>query len=229
MLTVFTEKNGIMKAAAKGVRRMNSKFAAAAQFLCYCDFEMYAGGEVANINNIRIIDAFLPISEDIVKLSAFAYLADIINFGMGYECADSRVLKLFLNTLYMCAYRNYDCAVAKVIFELRFMAYIGFIPHLGSCAECGSDKPEYFDLSRGVICKNCHDKHKRGIRMSQDAYYAICYILASEEKKVFSFKISEEILKEVSEISERYVMFHLDRSFASLEYFKAMTSGNRGG
>lgn len=223
MLTIFTAEYGIIKAAARGVRRMKSRRSAAAQFLCYCEFEMYmAGNEVANINNINVVDAFFPACENIEILSLFTYISDIVTAGLGYSNPDERILKLFLNTLYKCTYKNFNPYMAKSVFELRFMAYIGFIPILGKCAFCENENIAYFDYGSGVMCENCHTQQKKGMKISQAVYHAVCYILASEEKKMFSFAVSNEIMKELGNLSEKYVEIHLDRKFSSLQYFKTM-------
>ncbi len=223
MLTIFTEEYGIIKAAARGVRRMNSRRAAAAQFLCYCDFELFmTSSEISSVNNISVVDAFFPAGENIVILSLFTYISDIIIAGMGYSNPDNRILKLFLNTLYMCAYKNFDVRMAKSVFELRYMAYIGFLPMLGKCADCGNPDIAYFDLNCGTVCKECHGRHKDCIKISEDVYHAVCYILASEEKKMFSFRVSEKVLDELSKLTEKYTSFHLDRKFSTLDYFKSM-------
>lgn len=224
MLTVFTAEYGIIKVAARGVRRMKSRRSAAAQFLCYSDFELFmSNSEVATANNITVLDAFYPAQEEIEVLSLFTYISDLVIAGMGYSNPDERVLKLFLNTLYMCAYKRFNLSMAKTVFELRFMAYMGYVPMLAHCIVCGGqDNISHFDINGGVVCRGCTGQAGKCIDMPEDVYRAICYILASEDKKMFSFKASEEVIRGVSRISEKYIETHLDKNFSSLEYFKKM-------
>lgn len=222
MLTVFTDEYGIIKAAARGVRRMKSRRSAAAQFLCYGEFDLYmSGGEVSTLNSVSVLDAFYPVSEDISAISLFTYFADMAMAGVGFSNPDVQILRLFLNTLYMCAYKKLNLISAKVVYELRFMATIGFVPMLGRCSACGkSENITGFDLNFGVVCEECRRKTEGCIDMPEDVYHAICYILASEEKKMFSFKASADVMRKVSNISEKYVSRHLEKNFSSLDYFK---------
>ena len=58
------------------------------------------------INNIDTLDGFYPVSEDIKKLSLCVYLADITYCILGMNNPDSRMLHLFLNSVYALAYRD---------------------------------------------------------------------------------------------------------------------------
>lgn len=222
MLTVFTEEYGIIKAAARGARRMKNRFGAAAQFLCYSDFELFmSNSEVASVNGISVNDAFYPASENISVLALFTYISDITIAGLGFSNPDERVLRLFLNTLYMCAYKRLAPEIAKVVYELRLMGYIGFAPMLGQCIVCGgSEDIELFDLNGGVVCGRCKSKAGKCVSMPENVYHALCYILASEDKKMFSFKASKDVINALGRISEQYINMHLDKKFSSLDYFK---------
>lgn len=224
MLTVFTAEYGIIKVAARGVRRMNSRRSAAAQFLCYSDFELFMSkSEVATANNITVIDVFYPAQEDIAVLSLFTYISDLVIAGLGFSNPDERVLSLFLNTLYMCAYKKYNLSMAKTVFELRFMAYMGYVPMIAHCICCGgTDNIKHFDINGGVVCAECRSQAGKCIDMPEDVYHALCYILAAENKKMFAFKASEAVIRGVSKISEKYIETHLDKNFSSLQYFKNM-------
>ena len=68
----------------------------------------------------------------------------------------------------------------------------------------------------------CHAASRDDIKVHPAALYAGAYILYAEEKKVFSFEISDEILKELSEISEKYLLYHMERDFSSLIYLKKL-------
>ena len=53
--------------------------------------------------------------------------------------------------------------------------------------------------------KENENKIKNGwyIKVSQAAFYAMSYIIASNVKKVFSFKVDEKALEEIVKITDR--------------------------
>ena len=138
MLTVFTEEYGIVKAVSYGVKKSKSKAAASSQFLCYGDFDFYkgVGKDIMTINNIDTLDGFYPVSEDIKKLSLCVYLADITYCILGMNNPDSRMLHLFLNSVYALAYRDEPMDKVKAVYELKMMSIGGYSPQLNACVSC---------------------------------------------------------------------------------------------
>ena len=49
---------------------------------------------------------------------------------------------------------------------------------------------------------------------------AMRYIVDAEPKKVFSFRLDPEALRRLGQVCEAYLLYELDRGFASLDYYK---------
>jgi len=223
MLTVFTEDYGIVKAAIYGVKRAKSRQAAASQFLSWAEFMLYFGkGEVATVNSVTAEENFFPIQEDLQKLALSSYLAEITYFSQTLNFPNTSVLHLLLNTLHVLAYRNMPIKKAKAVFELRIAKDMGYMPVLGECSACGEEGVASFFSCEcgGGICEKCHARSRDDLPLSPAAYYAMCYVLTAEDKKVFSFDISEEALSELAEVSEKYLVYKMERNFPSLDYLK---------
>lgn len=220
MLTIFTPEYGIIQAAARGVRKIKNCRAASAQLFCYSDFELYTGGgDIALINNSSIKDAFYPISEDITLLALFTYLADITISALGCYNPDANIMNLFLNSLYAAAYKNTKPQKIKPVFEMRLMSGCGLMPDIRQCSRCGkTENLNFFSISDAAVCQNC--RINPDLSISPDAYAGLYYILFSASKKIYSFNASEEVLDEISSLSEKYIIHHLEKKFSSLEYYK---------
>lgn len=76
------------------------------------------------------------------------------------------------------------------------------------------DKGYYYSFNtNSVLCGNCYtklskenvEKLKSGwyIKLTQATFYAIYYILASDSKKVYSFRIDKKAEKELEKIADR--------------------------
>ena len=219
MLNIFTESYGIIRAVNYGAKRQRNSSAASSQFMCFGEFDLYLSNrDIANVNSVSVTETFMPITEDIVKLSLCAYLADITYAMLGENNPDERLLKTLLNTVYALAYRNEAPDKVKAVYELRLMTIEGYMPNLGVCG-CGSMETCAFDFDKGsMVCRSCRGKNSTSV--STGVYKAMYYITQAEDKRIFSFTGNDTLFKELENISERYLLTHIDRSFRSLDYYK---------
>ena len=58
--------------------------------------------------------------------------------------------------------------------------------------------------------------------LSAGTLAAARYLVACSEKRLFSFTLSENGQKELSGITETYLMTHLERSFSTLDLYKSL-------
>lgn len=223
MLSLFSADRGIIKAVKYGAKSTKNRDSGASQFLCYGDFSLFEGkGDVYTINSISSVDSFFPISEDIKKLSLCVYLADITYALLGLQNPDERILSAFLNCVYAISYRNEDLKKAKAVYEMRLMAFGGYMPRLDVCF-CGGNTVCGFDVEKGgVVCPSC--KERSALPLSLGTLKALVHICTCPDKKILSFTGNEVLIDELCAICEKYLLCHLDRSFSSLDYYKSMDS-----
>lgn len=223
MVWVFTEKYGIIKAVAHGAEKLKSKSGAATQFLSYCDFVFYEGGDIWNINSVTAKDTFWPIQEDIKKLALCTYFADLIYFTLDLYNPDTNIMRLFLNTLYACAYRSVPCEILKLTFETKLMYAAGYLPRPDVCSGCGqTDGAAFFDLRSGaVLCRDCAKGNEA--RIDETAYKVLYYLVFCDMKKMFSLRLPEEGVRILAPLIEKYTASVLDRPIKSLDYYKGIS------
>lgn len=221
MLWIFTEKFGIIKAVVHGADKTKSKTGGSTQFLSYCEFEFYDNGDVWNIKNVSSKDSFWPIQEDLTKLALCTYFADLLYNAIELHNPDINILRLFLNTLYACAYKKIPLNIIKLVFEIKLMFLSGMLPSPAGCIGCGCEnKITYFDkLSGGVLCDECGGKASH-IKIDENTYKVYYLLVYCDIKKMFSYQLPEESILKLSSIIENYVLSVTDRNIKSLEYYK---------
>ena len=111
------------------------------------------------------------------------------------------------------------------MFELKVMCLSGYEPILDGCAICGQDPPEEprFHLREGVLhCAACRGEVGEGISMpvTPSALAAMRHIVYGDPKRLFSFQLDEESLKQLSGVCEAYLMTQLERGFRTLDFYK---------
>lgn len=57
-------------------------------------------------------------------------------------------------------------------------------------------------------------------RLSRAVYAAIAYVTAAKPKAIFSFRIGDEALRDLSVVAEKYLQNQLERTFPTLEFYK---------
>ncbi len=222
MLTIFAKGRGIIRAAVYGAKSIKSGKGAACQVLSYSEFELSrSSGDIYTVSAVAPLETFYSLSEDIVKFSLAAYLAELTTVAVGAENPEDSVLALLLNTLYALCHNGLEAEKAKCVYELRLMSILGYRPQLTKCVGCGSIKEIVSFSARdgGLMCRACGG---RGVMIGKSTADALKYIISAEEKKIFSFTVSEEVLKRAGKITEEYVKEQLDTELQSLLYLKKM-------
>ena len=216
MMTVLAENLGVISVSAYGIRSRKSK-TRIRLFSCADLVLSKKSQDIYRLEQIDLVDAFYPVCEDITKLSLANYLADVAKDA--FTSADEGVLRLLLNTMYVLSYKDTAPGLVKAVFEIKIAQYMGYEPHVESCVTCGnSENICAFDMENGVKCKACINV--TDYPMSRGVYEALKYILKTEDSKIFSFEVSDEVKKELCKISEKYIEEKSDKNYKSLEYLK---------
>lgn len=214
MLTILTP-NGKIGCAAKGARRPKSLLMAGTQFLCFGEYMMYQGTSSYHINSCDTIELFYPIRTDLDKLKYAAHITKIINDVTDENQNTYRILQLFLNTLYMIAETDKDLDFILSVFKLRLLCLLGFTPQIKACTNCKEQESiTHFSIrDNGLKCEPCSKVDKGAIAISDSTKTAIQYIVLADPKKIFSFQISEENLKELNLVSNLYFNEKLEKEY----------------
>lgn len=215
MVTILTPNMGKIGCAARGSRRPKSTLMAGTQFLSFSDFIIYSSPSSYSINSCDTIEVFYNIRNDINKLMYASFITRLI-----YDVTDENqytynILQLLLNTLYMISESDKNLDFILSVFELRLMVYLGFTPQLSKCTNCGNtENISYFSIKdSGYKCNNCGKLDKAAIQINQDTFNSLKYIISAPAKKIFSFSISEESIKELKLISNLYINDKLDKNY----------------
>lgn len=207
MVTMLTPGLGKISCAAKGSRRPKSSLLAGSQYLCFGEYILYKGASSYNINSCDIIEVFYNIRTDLDKLNLTAEITKIIQTVTTENQNSYKILQLLLNTLYVISETDKNMSLVKSIFELRLMEILGFGPRISQCTNCDEkENIKYFSIKdKGVKCENCGKQDKSAIEINNATYLAIKYAILSPAKKLYSFNVNEESIKELELITKLYL------------------------
>ena len=224
LLTVLTQKHGKLTVKARGLRRKNSPLIAPCQLLAFGEFTLFEYKGQYTVNEAHSIELFSNLRRDLTKLSLGTYFAQVAEVLSQEDLPNPELQSLVLNCLYALSKLNEPEMKVKAVFELRAACLAGFMPDLFGCHICGSQNPDRFDLSEGMMeCARCRGMGG-GIRMpvNPSVLEAMRYICFCEPKKILGFDIKTENLMKLADITEAYLTTQLERGFSTLDFYKSL-------
>ncbi len=224
LLTVLSRSHGKLTVKARGLRRKNSPLVAPCQLLAYGEFTLFEYKGQYTINEAHAIELFQGLRRDLGKLSLGTYFAQVADVLSQEDMPNPELQSLLLNCLFALSKLKEPEAKVKAVFELRGAALAGYMPDLFGCHVCGSQSPDKFDISEGMLeCTRCRNLGG-GIRMpvTPGVLEAMRYICLCEPKKLLSFHIGQENLEKLCNLTEAYLTTQLERGFTTLDFYKSL-------
>lgn len=164
---------------------------------------------------------FYNLRTDLDKLKYAIHINKIIQDVTTENENCYNILQLLLNTLYMISETNKDLDFILGIFKLRLLCILGFKPIIDKCNNCScKDNLIYFSLKdNGFKCEACSIQDKSCIYMSESTKNAIKYVVTAPPKKIFSFNLKDEALKEFILINKLYLNEKLEKEYKLEDLF----------
>lgn len=237
ILTILTREKGVIRASARGARRVRSQLLPATQLLCYAGFTLFRGKEKYIIDEAEPKEMFRGVLSSLDQLSLAQYFAQLCGFVVPEEEPAEIYLRLMLNALHLLESGKRPPELIKAAFEMRLLTVSGYMPDLVACRGCGSFEAEkmfFLPKSGEMICENCLREgadtlagtaagYGEKAPLSRGALAALRHTVYADFEKLFSFSLPEKPMKELSWAAERYLLAQLERSFPTLEFYHGLT------
>lgn len=221
IITIFTKDLGVIKASARGARGFKNQRAAGTSLFAYSEFVLLPGRELYRVQSCELLESFYSLTQNIERLAFATYIADLTGYTIQEEEGTDRLLSLFLNTFYLFARWGGELRAVKCVYELKLLDYLGFSPCLEGCVVCSSPEATFFSPAEGgVLCQRCGGMQKK--KISPACRKAMAYILESEDKKAFAFRLSDEVLYELEYHVGHLLAEFVDHHFYSLDYLNTV-------
>ena len=228
ILTLLTRDQGKLTASARGCRKKGSAIAAGCQLLAWAEVVLYDYQGRWSVKEAAVERLFQGVRDDIERLALGCYFAEVAELLAVEGESSPELLSLTLNSLHaLDKMQDKPPALVKAAFEWKAMALAGYEPLIDGCDVCGASPPKEprFHLREGVLhCAGCRDGVGEGISMplSPQALAALDHIVHGDPKRLFSFRLEGEPLKELADAAEAYLHTQLERGFSTLDYYKSL-------
>ncbi|MEG0978979.1 MAG: DNA repair protein RecO [Oscillospiraceae bacterium] len=221
LVTILTREHGVLRAFVRGAKNIKSRNLSSTQLLCYSHFTLYRTKDSYIVDNAEAIEVFFDLRKDIENLSLALYLAEVSSELSPQEDNAEEFLRLLLNSLHLLCKSKRNPLLIKSTLELRALSASGYMPDLLACSTCGEFESDimYFNISSGTLtCSKCGTKES-GEKLSNGVISAMRYIIYSDFAKIFDFNLSDDCTKQLSFVSERYLMQQTQRNFKTLDFY----------
>lgn len=233
-IDILTAEYGVIEICVKGARKLTGKNNASTQLFAYGKFCFNKRNDRYYLNSSELVRVFYELRLDMQKLALAQYFTEISRYCVTTGQTAKDIMSLILNSLHLLSEGTRSCEFIKSVFEMRFMSEIGMLPQLIGCRDCYKYDMEemYFIIDRSFLLCGEHF-HSRGyeenfynVRISRTVFRTLQFICLSEMKKIFNFRIGDESLKKLNEITEKYILTHVEGRFKALEFYKQICSGS---
>ena len=202
ILTLLTQEQGKLTASARGCRKKGSAIAAGCQLLAWSEMVLYDYQGRWSVKESATQRLFQGVRDDVQRLALGCYFAEVAELLAVEGLPSPELLSLTLNSLHaLDKMPEKPLPLVKAAFEWKALALAGYEPLL----EDGKVRGEGISLP-----------------LPPPALAALEHILHGDPRRLFSFQLGEEPLKQLAGASEAYLRTQLERGFSTLDYYKSL-------
>ena len=198
---------------------------AATEPFAFGEFEVIEGRSSYTVVSAHITEYFEALRTDVAAACYGFYFLEFADYYGRENDDDLEMLKLLYHTVRALCRDSMPRPLIRCVYELRLMTINGEGPNAAACCSCGKDaEPFYFSVRRrGFLCAECAGKADPSAEaLRPAASYALRYITGAPLGKLYSFTVSEPVLRCLASLVGRYVDRYVDRRFKSLEILSVM-------
>ncbi|EFF66543.1 DNA repair protein RecO [Selenomonas noxia ATCC 43541] len=156
IVTVFTRRQGILRAAAFGCRRPRSPLAGAMQMFVHADLQLAEGARLETVKTASVRDHHAKISLDLASLAYATFVAEVIREFLPEGVSDEAFFDRLVHIL--TAFETRNPRVTALASVVQILAAAGLQQSYERCIHCGKAiEGDAFFLARegGALCADC--------------------------------------------------------------------------
>lgn len=192
-VVILTKEKGKISAFARGARKQTSRLLAATNPFSFGTFRLYVGRSSYNLTEADISNYFEELRTDFEGAYYGMYFLEVMDYYTRENNEDKEMLKLLYQSLRALMHEKLSNRLIRYIFEIKAMVLSGEFPGM----------PENGDYE-------------------ESTRYAVHYIMSSSVEKLYTFTVSDTVLKQLAQIADNYRKRYMDRDFKSLEILESL-------
>lgn len=193
LICLLTRERGKISAFVKGCRRSGSRLAGAANPFSFGVFKLYEGKSSYTVAEADIRNYFEELRKDYVAAYYGMYFAEIADYYTRENNDEREMMKLLYQSLRALGAASIPNSLVRYIYEIKSIVVNGEFPGV----------PENWEVQESTA-------------------YALKFIVESPVEKLFTFTVSDSVLRELAQLANFYCGKAFDREFKSLEVLEGL-------
>lgn len=201
-VVILTKEKGKVAAFARGARKPNSRLIAAAAPFSFGEFKVYEGRTSATIVEADIQNYFEEMRTDVHAACYGMYFLEMMDYYTRENNDEKEMLKLLYQSLRALQRVSLSNELIRYIFEIKALVLNGEYPGIpGQSPELAK---EYGSFEESTV-------------------YAVEYIAYSRVEKLYTFTVTDSVLRELGRIAAIYRKKYVDKEFKSLKILEDLS------
>lgn len=216
LMLLYSKELGKIKAMAHGAAKPTSRKRGAVQLFSHSRFLISRGRELDTISQGELIEIFPFLWDNLKLLAQASYLAELVDAFTQEGEANGRLFAMLLHTLHSLTEDDGELLVR--IFEMRLIAWSGFLPALEHCANCQgpvNGRITFSPAFGGVLCEKCRETDPAAILLSRGALENMKLLLAWPVEKLRRLKIDQSAANQIKQALQGYIRYTLEKDLKS--------------
>jgi len=226
IITLYSLTKGKISLLAKGVKKTKSRLAALCHPFSHGRYLLFAGKSFYTLTQGEIIRSHHQLRDDLWKLAYASYFSELIDLGTEEEEPNEELFQLLLQG-FLLLMEEENLFLVTRFFEIRFLAFSGYTPHLEACVSCGKNiekaKIKFSAKQGGLLCSDCWPQDQYSLNISRETLEIMKRFLRPKGWALRNLRISLQSQKELEKICRLFLRYHLPSSPKSLEFLAALS------
>ncbi|NLJ69895.1 MAG: DNA repair protein RecO [Clostridiaceae bacterium] len=235
LLKILTPEHGLITCSAQGAKSKKSTLRIASSPFVFAEYELFYYRERYRVQAANVIDAFLPLMEDIKRLTCISHLAELVLDVLRDNSKGKTSYPFWAYASYKIT-TDQDPVLVTNLAQLKYLSEQGFAPWIDNCLICGKDFSEegarFYFAKYGAICEQDSCRKNIGssviLDLSLGSLAALMYLIHNPYEKCFNMHLSEKIRREIINFSERYLTYVMEKDYQKLDMIKSLENFERG-
>lgn len=225
IVTFFTEEFGKVKGIVKGVHLPGERRAADFELFTHTEIIFYEKkrSDLHLISESSIIESHEEIRSKLEHIALASYFCELIN-----ELTESHDPHKEIFELLKIAFRYLSIIPSQrlsLIFEMKLLKEMGWMPHLDDCLNCGANLIEsgYFSSRVGsVLCEKCRVKDHSSKSISTLVLEGMRFYSRQDLSNCLKFTCSHSIEIEIKKLISEFLQYRIGKPLQTRKFLDSI-------
>ena len=211
-LVYYYCETGIHSALARGVKKLSSPFRHAIQPGNLVQLTL-TKGKLPSVKEAELSTYFFKIKEDLIKSTITSIINELIYYNVSKEDNHHKLFHFVVKLLQRLNDTN-DALELLMIFEMKFLYFLGYGIDFKACHVCQSEEALYFNTHTSMVACKVHTELGEHI-LSEETFLPLKYFLHCDILAYQSLSLSSETLNYLMQIIDGLYAYHLGNHLKS--------------